>query len=43
MILTGGDASVLYPLLEEAGVDVVADPEIVGRGLVRIFNYNDKI
>lgn len=43
MVLTGGDASVLCPLLEDVGVDVIADPEIVGRGLVRIFNYNDKI
>lgn len=41
MILTGGDASLLAPLLSQRGIDVSADAEAVGRGLVRIFNYNN--
>lgn len=41
MILTGGDASVLAPLLSQRGIDLSADSETVGRGLVRIFNYNN--
>lgn len=41
MILTGGDAGILQPLLEARGVHVTVDPEVVGRGLVRIFNYNN--
>lgn len=40
LVLTGGDAAILLPLLREYGLDPVADPEAVGRGLVRIFNYN---
>lgn len=40
MVLTGGDAAILFPLLVARGIDVVADSEAVGRGLVRIFNYN---
>ncbi|MDE5645907.1 MAG: type III pantothenate kinase, partial [Muribaculaceae bacterium] len=40
MVLTGGDAAIFQPMLAQRGIDVVADPEAVGRGLVRIFNYN---
>jgi len=40
MVLTGGDAAILQPMLAERGIDVESDPEAVGRGLVRIFNYN---
>jgi len=43
MVLTGGDAAILYPLLAERGVVVVRDSEAVGRGLVRIFNYNNDL
>lgn len=43
MVLTGGDAALLMPLLAAEGVDAVADPGAVGRGLVRIFNYNNAI
>lgn len=43
MMLTGGDAAILSPLLAARGVDVVRDSEVVGRGLVRIFNYNFKV
>lgn len=39
LILTGGDAAVLLPLLRDAGIGVETDPDAVGRGLVRIFNY----
>lgn len=41
MILTGGDADFLAPLLMERGVDLKIDHETVGRGLVRIFNHNN--
>lgn len=40
MILTGGDADFLAPLLQARGVDLIVDHATVGRGLVRIFNYN---
>lgn len=40
LILTGGDAAILSPLLSEYGLNPVADSNAVGRGLVRIFNYN---
>lgn len=40
LILTGGDAAILSPLLSEYGLKPVADSNAVGRGLVRIFNYN---
>lgn len=41
MILTGGDAGILQPMLAARGVPVTVDAEVVGRGLVRIFNYNN--
>ncbi|MDE7181247.1 MAG: type III pantothenate kinase [Muribaculaceae bacterium] len=40
IVLTGGDASFLAPLLREHNVEADIDNEAVGRGLVRIFNYN---
>lgn len=40
LILTGGDAALIRPLLNMYGLDTVTDSETVGRGLVRIFNYN---
>lgn len=43
MILTGGDSDFLYPLIAGHTVDVELDHSVVGRGLVRIFNYNNNI
>lgn len=43
MVLTGGDASFIAPMLESRGIPVVTDPETVGRGLVRIYNYNNDL
>lgn len=43
LILTGGDAAFLAPLLAERVGDVTVDPDAVGRGLVRIFNYNNEL
>lgn len=43
MVITGGDAAILAPLLADHGVEVVADSGTVGRGLVRIFNYNNDL
>lgn len=40
MVLTGGDAPFLASLLQRKGINVILDPDAVGRGLVRIFNYN---
>ena len=40
LVLTGGDAALIRPILNEYGLDSVEDSETVGRGLVRIFNYN---
>lgn len=40
MVLTGGDADFLYPLLINAEVPACLDCDAVGRGLVRIFNHN---
>jgi len=40
LILTGGDAALLAKLLTEYGLNPVIDYDAVGRGLVRIFNYN---
>lgn len=43
LILTGGDANLLAPLLRENGLDPVEDHQAVGRGLVRIFNHNNPL
>lgn len=40
LLLTGGDAPLLMPLLEEDGVEARYVPELLGRGLVRIYRYN---
>ena len=40
LVLTGGDAALIAPLLRQHGLDPVDDSETVGRGLVRIYNYN---
>lgn len=40
LILTGGDADILSPLIAARGIEAVIDHEAVGRGLVRIYNYN---
>lgn len=39
LILTGGDAGFLAPLLRDEGLNVHLDADLVGRGLVRIFNF----
>lgn len=41
IILTGGDAEILSGLLADEGIEAEVDCALVGRGLVRIFNYND--
>ncbi len=40
IVITGNDAPHLIPLLEERGLPVVARPNLVGLGLLRIFRYN---
>lgn len=40
LILTGGDAAIMLPLLAGHGLYPEVDSDVVGRGLVRIFNYN---
>ncbi len=40
VVLTGNDAPVLLPLLEERGLPVSYHPDLVGLGLVSIFGYN---
>lgn len=39
IVITGSDASLLVPLLQEYGLPVVADADLVGRGLRVIFDY----
>lgn len=39
LMLTGGDAAFLAPLLRAEGLTVHIDTDLVGRGLVRIFNF----
>lgn len=41
IVLTGGDAPFLAPLLAKRGITAELDAQTVGRGLVRIFNYNN--
>ncbi|MDE7413187.1 MAG: type III pantothenate kinase [Muribaculaceae bacterium] len=42
LVMTGGDADFLRPLLEKKGVKVEIDHDLVGLGLVSIYNYNRK-
>lgn len=41
LVLTGGDADLLAPLLVARGLQPEIDAEAVGRGLVKVFNYNN--
>lgn len=41
LILTGGDARLLQPLLASKGVQVNMESALVAKGLLRIFNYNN--
>ena len=41
LVLTGGDADYLAAFLRKAGEKVAIDHGAVGRGLVRIYNYNN--
>lgn len=43
LILTGGDAEFLSAFLREGGLNPAVDPEALGRGLVRIFKYNQDL
>lgn len=43
LVLTGGDAPVIAPILTACGLDCQSDPEAVGRGLERIFNHNVRL
>ena len=40
--MTGGDADFLKPLVEEKGIPCVVNHNLVGLGLVNIYNYNRK-
>ena len=40
LVMTGGDADFLKPLLEERGLECSIDHDLVGLGLVSIYNYN---
>ena len=40
VLLAGGDADTLLPILAELEVPCFVDHAVVGRGLARIFNYN---
>lgn len=40
VVLTGSDAVVLLPLLEQRGIKAAYLPDLVGLGLVSIFRYN---
>lgn len=43
IILTGNDANLLLPLLDRRGLPVMVYPELVGRGLLAIFQFNKNI
>lgn len=43
VVICGGDAGILCPLLEDNGLTPLHDPQAVGRGLVRIFRHNNNI
>lgn len=40
IVLAGSDSTVLEPLLKDRGLPVLTDPNLVGRGLVEIYEYN---
>ena len=40
IVLAGSDGAVLEPLLKERGMEVLTDPNLVGRGLTEIYEYN---
>ena len=40
LIMTGGDADFLQPILEERGIECVVDHDLIGLGLMSIYNYN---
>lgn len=42
LVMTGGDADFLLPLVRESGIEARIDHELVGLGLVSIYNYNRK-
>ena len=42
LIMTGGDADFLKPLVEEKGINCEVNHDLVGLGLVSIYNYNRK-
>lgn len=42
IVLTGGDAALLAPLLAVRGLPVEMRPDAVGLGLVRIYNFNNR-
>ncbi|MDE6866406.1 MAG: type III pantothenate kinase [Muribaculaceae bacterium] len=42
LVMTGGDADFLAPLLKEKGLDSTIDHDLVGIGLLSIYNYNKK-
>lgn len=42
LIMTGGDADFLKPLIEEKGISCEVNHDLVGLGLVSIYNYNRK-
>lgn len=42
LVMTGGDADFIKPLLEKRGVDCCLDHNLVGLGLASIYNFNRK-
>lgn len=43
VVLTGSDARIILPLLEREEIPVVAEPNLVGRGLLHIYDYNSRL
>jgi type III pantothenate kinase len=43
LILTGGDAPIVAPLLDEADIQYTLLPDVLSIGLVRIFNFNNPL
>ncbi|MDE6297645.1 MAG: lipocalin family protein, partial [Muribaculaceae bacterium] len=40
LVMTGGDADFLKPLIEKRGVGCVVNHDLVGLGMISIYNYN---